>query len=97
MSDNVTNLNEKQKKCPVRRIILFAVLVLGVCLGVAAYVFRDSLNLDAARRFVRYLNVLGGGTDGCGRPCARLYRQLPHDITHPGGPPALCTQHTSAA
>ena len=29
-----------------------------------AYVFRDSLNLDAARRFVRYLNVSGGGTDG---------------------------------
>ena len=64
MSDNVTNLNEKQKKWPVRRIILFAVLVLVVCLGVAAYVFRDSLNLDAARRFVRYLNVSGGGTDG---------------------------------
>ena len=57
MSDNVTNLNEKQKKWPVRRIILFAVLVLVVCLGVTAYVFRDSLNLDAARRFVRYLNV----------------------------------------
>ena len=34
MSDNVTNLNEKQKKWPVRRIILFAVLVLVVCLGV---------------------------------------------------------------
>lgn len=64
MSDNVTNLNEKQRKWPVRRIILFAVLVLVVCLGVAAYVFRDSLNLDAARRFVRYLNVSGGGTDG---------------------------------
>ena len=57
MSDNVTNLNEKQKKWPARRIILFAVLVLVVCLGVAAYVFRDSLNLDAVRRFVRYLDV----------------------------------------
>ena len=32
MSDNVTNLNEKQKKWPVRRIILFAVPVLVVCL-----------------------------------------------------------------
>ena len=43
------------------------------------------------------VHVTGCGPDGCGRPCARLYRQLPHDIAHPGGPPALCTQHTSAA
>ena len=64
MSDNVTNINENEKKRPVRRIVLFAVLVLLVCLGVAAYVFRDSLNLDAARRFIRYLNVSGGETDG---------------------------------
>ena len=64
VSTDEFNWNEKQKKWPVRRIILFAVLVLVVCLGVAAYVFRDSLNLDAARRFVRYLNVSGGGTDG---------------------------------
>lgn len=59
MSDQVSKFGEKTKKWPLRRIIVFSLLVLLVCAGVAGYVFRDSLNLDAVRRFVRYLNVSG--------------------------------------
>jgi len=32
--------------------------------AVTVYVFRDSLNLDAAKRFVRYLNVRTDSTGG---------------------------------
>ena len=64
MSDNVSQLHGKTEKRPLRRIILFAVLVLLVCAGIAAYVFRDALNTDAVRRFVRYLNVSGSETNG---------------------------------
>ena len=64
MSDNVSKLNQTPKKAPQKRIILFVVLLVLVCAGVALYVFRDNLNLDAARRFVRYLNVSGTETDG---------------------------------
>ena len=36
MSDNISQLHEKTEKKPLRRIILFAVLVLLVCAGIAA-------------------------------------------------------------
>lgn len=64
MSDNVTQLNDTGKRRPWKQIALFALLVVLVCAGVAAYVFRDSLNLDAARRFLRYLNVSEESSDG---------------------------------
>ena len=64
MSDQVSKFGEKTKKWPLRRIIVFSLLVLLVCAGVAGYVFRDSLNLDAVRRFVRYLNVSGAQEGG---------------------------------
>ncbi len=57
MSDNVTKLNARRRGGMARRIVLFVLLAVLVCAGVALYVFRDSLNLDAARRFVRYLDV----------------------------------------
>ena len=40
-----------------KRVAAFVLLAVLVCALVALYVFRDSLNLDAVRRFVRYLDV----------------------------------------
>lgn len=57
MSDNVSKLDRAQPGRRVKRAVFFGLLVLLICALVALYVFRDSLNLDAARRFVRYLDV----------------------------------------
>lgn len=63
MSDNVSKFDPHPGRSFRRRLVLFVLAVVLVCGGVALYVFRDSLNLDAARRFVRYLNV---STDASG-------------------------------
>ena len=57
MSDNVSKLNTKRPGSVAKRVAAFALLAVLVCALVALYVFRDSLNLDAVRRFVRYLDV----------------------------------------
>jgi hypothetical protein len=64
MSDNVSELGEKKPKKLIKRILLMLLLIVLVCGIAALVVFRDSLNLDAARRFVRYLNVSGTDTKG---------------------------------
>ena len=53
MSDNVSKLNTKRPGSMAKRVAVFALLAVLVCALVALYVFRDSLNLDAVRRFVR--------------------------------------------
>ena len=57
MSDNVSKLNTKRPGSVAKRVAAFVLLAVLVCALVALYVFRDSLNLDAVRRFVRYLDV----------------------------------------
>ena len=57
MSDNVSKFDPHPGKSIARRIVLFVLALVLVGGAVTLYVFRDSLNLDAAKRFVRYLNV----------------------------------------
>ena len=57
MSDNVSQLHAQKHPGLGKRIAVFALLLVLVAGGVAAYVFRDRLNLDAMQRYVRYLNV----------------------------------------
>ena len=57
MSDNVSKFDPNPRRTIRRRIAAFVLAVLLVGGGITLYVFRDSLNLDAAKRFVRYLNV----------------------------------------
>lgn len=57
MSDKDTRLHGVKGWSLIKRILVFFLLVLLVAGGVAAYVFRDALNLDALQRYVRYLNV----------------------------------------
>ena len=57
MSDNVSRMHAPKHPDLWKRIVAFVVLVLLVAGGVAAYVFRDRLNLDALQRYVRYLNI----------------------------------------
>ena len=57
MSDNVSDFNVQPKKTIIKRIALFVLLALLVLALIALYVFRDSLNLDAARRYFRYLRL----------------------------------------
>lgn len=65
MSDNVTELPVKPKKHGFfKRILLFLLILLLVCALTGLFVFRDALNVDAIRRWVKYLNVLGDGDYG---------------------------------
>ena len=57
MSDNVSKFDPHPGRSLARRIVLFVLALVLVGGAVTLYVFRDSLNLDAAKRFVRYLNV----------------------------------------
>ena len=57
MSDNVSRMQPKKRFGLLKRILAFALLILLVAGGTAAYVFRDQLNLDALQRYVRYMNV----------------------------------------
>ena len=49
MSDNVSKFDPNPRRTIRRRIAAFVLAVLLVGGGVALYVFRDSLNLDAAK------------------------------------------------
>ena len=53
MSDNVSQLHAQKHPGLGKRIAVFALLLVLVAGGVAAYVFRDRLNLDALQRYVR--------------------------------------------
>ena len=64
MSDNVTKFEPNPRRKIWKRIAALVLLIVLVGGAVTAYVFRDSLNLDAARRFVRYLNVKTDSTGG---------------------------------
>lgn len=65
MSDNVTQLNLKPRKPGIfKRILIFLVVLLAVCAAVLLFVFRDSLNIDGVRRWIKYLNVRDGGSYG---------------------------------
>lgn len=64
MSDNVSKFDPHPGKSIARRIVLFVLALVLVGGAVTLYVFRDSLNLDAAKRFVRYLNVRTDSTGG---------------------------------
>ena len=52
MSDNISQLHPQKHPGLGKRIAVFAVLLVFVTGGVAAYVFRDRLNLDALQRYV---------------------------------------------
>lgn len=64
MSDNVSELGEKKPKKIIKRVLLMLLIIVLVCGAVALVVFRDELNLDALRRYVKYLNVSGADTNG---------------------------------
>ena len=64
MSDNVTKFEPNPGRKIYKRIAALVLLIVLVGGAVTAYVFRDSLNLDAAKRFVRYLNVRTDSTGG---------------------------------
>ena len=60
MSDNVTELDLEtapKKSGLVKKILALAAIVLVVCAAVSLILFRDSLNLDNIRRWVKYMNV----------------------------------------
>ena len=57
MSDNVSDFKVQPKKTIVKRILLFVLIGLLVIGVICLYVFRDVLNLDAAKRFLRYLRT----------------------------------------
>ena len=59
MSDNVSQLQPQKKPGLGKRIAAFVLLAVLVAGGVAAYVFRDQLNLDALQRYVRVSERLG--------------------------------------
>ena len=83
MSDNISQLHPQKHPGLGKRIAVFAVLLVFVTGGVAAYVFRDRLNLDALQRYVRYLNVSDSSTTkatptampGCPAGCPSPPRQ----------------------
>jgi len=64
MSDNVTKFEPNPGRKIAKRIAALVLLIVLVGAAVTVYVFRDSLNLDAAKRFVRYLNVRTDSTGG---------------------------------
>ena len=64
MSDNVTKFEPNPGRKIAKRIAALVFLIVLVGAAVTVYVFRDSLNLDAAKRFVRYLNVRTDSTGG---------------------------------
>jgi len=64
MSDNVSELHSQKPKKIVKRVLLFLLILAVVCAIVVLIVFRDELNLDAIRRYVKYLNVTETSQDG---------------------------------
>ena len=97
MSDNISQLHPQKHPGLGKRIAVFAVLLVFVTGGVAAYVFRDRLNLDALQRYVRYLNVSEDSKTG-----RFVYDESRHGRRGTGVPPVLgrdqrCRRHTAGA
>lgn len=86
MSDNVSQLHAQKHPGLGKRIAVFALLLVLVTGGVAAYVFRDRLNLDALQRYVRYLNVSEDSKTGrfvYDESNSNRYADLPADFLLP--------------
>lgn len=64
MSDNVSKFEPNPRRRLWKKLAVFALVFLLAAAGAAVYAFRDRLNLDAARRFVRYLNVRTNDSGG---------------------------------
>lgn len=70
MSDDMTQLNDfsEDKRRPkgqlLKKIGVMAGIVLAVFLALIFVLFRDSMNLDSVRRWVKYMNVSEGGAYG---------------------------------
>ena len=64
MSDNVSKMPGTPQKHLGRRVALFALIVLLVCGVCALILFRGSLNLDAVRRYLKYLSVTETSHEG---------------------------------
>ena len=47
----------------IKRIVVFAVVVVAVCSAVGLFLFQESLNFDALRRWVKYFNIRDEGTE----------------------------------
>ena len=58
MWNNLKNPQERPSRSSlVKRIVVFAVVVVAVCSAVGLILFQDSLNIDALRRWVKYFNI----------------------------------------
>lgn len=47
----------------IKRIVVFAVVVVAVCSAVGLFLFQESLNFDALRRWIKYFNIRDEGTE----------------------------------
>ena len=62
MWNNLKNPQERPSRSSlVKRIVVFAVVVVAVCSAVGLILFQDSLNIDALRRWVKYFNIRDEG------------------------------------
>ena len=65
MSDNEGKLQKLHSNLRlIRRILAIVLVVLVVCSAVLLFLFRDELNMDALRRWVKYLNIRGDESFG---------------------------------
>lgn len=62
MWNNLKNPEERpSRRGLVKRIVVFAVVVVAVCSAVGLILFQESLNFDALRRWVKYFNIRDEG------------------------------------
>ena len=80
MSDNVSKFEPNPGRALRKKILIFVLIFVLVAAVVALYVFRDRLNLDAARRFVRYLGVQTDQTSGSFTFDFERYEPLPNQL-----------------
>ncbi len=64
MSDNVSQMPQKPHNTLLRRMVLLIAVIAVVVAGVALYVFRDSLNLSAVRRWLHQMDAGSSSGDG---------------------------------
>lgn len=50
------------RKGLIKRIVIFAVIVVAVCSAVGLVLFQESINFDALRRWIKYFNIRDEGT-----------------------------------
>ena len=62
MWNNLKNPQERPSRSSlIKRIVVFAVVVVAVCSAVGLILFQDSVNFDALRRWVKYFNIRDEG------------------------------------